>query len=73
MRDAKITVKVPYKIKRRLDSLAQKTHLRKSDIVASALDRYLAVKEFGAIRQELIPEAQKRGLYTDEDVFKAIS
>ena len=46
---------------------------KESTIIRTALERYLSRLEFRAIRDELVPEAQKRGIYTDEDVFKLIS
>lgn len=68
-----ITVTLPDKMKRKLDVFAKKEHLKKSDVVRSALNRFLAQQEFKAIRDDLVPEAQKRGFFTDEDVFKVIS
>jgi len=68
-----ITITIPDKMKKRLDVFAKKERLKKSEVVRSALHRFLAQQEFKAIRDELVPEAQKRGIFTDEDVFKVIS
>jgi len=68
-----ITITLPDKMKKKLDVFAKKEHLKKSDVVRSALNRFLAQQEFKSIRDDLIPEAQKRGFFTDEDVFKVIS
>ena len=38
-----------------------------------ALGRYIARQEFWEIRDTLVAEARKKGIYTDEDVFKQIS
>jgi predicted transcriptional regulator len=68
-----ITVTLPQKMKVQLDKIAKREHLKKTDIVRSALGRYIARQEFWAIRDTLVPEAQKKGIFTDEDVFKLIS
>ncbi len=56
-----------------LNRMARKNHLRKSDIVRSALSRFMARQQFQAIREELVAEAQNKGIYTDEDIFKLVS
>ncbi len=68
-----LTISLPEKMKSELDTLARKNHLRKSDIVRSALGRFMARRQFQAIREELVAEAQKKGIYTDEDIFKRVS
>ncbi len=47
-----------------------KQGMTKSEIINDALRRYLAEKSFQAIRESLIPYAQAKGLYTDEDVLR---
>ncbi len=68
-----ITVNIPQRVKNRLERLSRQQRRKESTIVRSALKRYLSRLEFRAIREELVPEAQKRGIHTDEDVFKLIS
>lgn len=68
-----ITIHIPKKIKIRLERLSKQQRRKESTIIRTALERYLSRLEFRAIREELVPEAQKRGIYTDEDVFKLIS
>lgn len=68
-----ISVSIPKKMQAQLDKIAKREHLKKADIVRNALGRYIARQEFWAIREALVPEAQKKGIYTDEDVFKLVS
>lgn len=68
-----LTVSIPSQIKRKLDTVSKKEHMRKGEIVRDALKQYFAQNEFQKLRKMVIPKAQKRGYFTDEDVFKAIS
>jgi predicted transcriptional regulator len=70
---ATLTIKLPTKMKSELNQIAKKTHLRKSDIVRDAVGRSIARLQFQSIREQLIPEAQSKGIYTDEDIFKLVS
>lgn len=45
-----------------------KTGLSKSELINEALRQYLIEKEFQGIREKMIPYAQAKGIYTDEDV-----
>lgn len=47
-----------------------KQGMTKSEIINDALRRYLAEKNFQAARKALVPYAQAKGLYTDEDIFR---
>lgn len=60
-------------MKSELDSIARKTHLRKNDIVIDAIGKSIARLQFQSIREQLIPEAQSKGIYTDDDIFKLVS
>ena len=68
-----ITVSIPQKVKTRLERISRQQKRKESAIVRSALERYLSRLEFRAIREHLVPEAQAKGIYPDEDVFKLIS
>ena len=71
--NATIRVSIPRKLKIEIDRVAKRENLRQCDIVRSALNRFVASQEFWAIREALVPEAKKKGIYTDEDVFKLVS
>jgi len=68
-----ITISVPKSIKQKLDRITKEEHLNRSDIVREALRQYFTRQEFRRLRQLMIPEAESRGFYTDEDVFNKVS
>lgn len=47
--------------------------ISKSEIINHALRDYLLDKEFQAIRHSLLPTAQARGIYTDDDVDRLLA
>jgi metal-responsive CopG/Arc/MetJ family transcriptional regulator len=53
--------------------VAKKEQQKKSEIIRDALRRYFAQREFRALREKMIPRAQKMGVFTDEDVFRIVS
>ncbi len=56
-----------------MDRMSKREHLHRSDVVREAVQQYLVRQEFHALRRSLIPDAQKRGIFTDEDVFRLVS
>lgn len=60
-------------IVKKLDDLIKKTHTNRSDIVKKALRQYLYLQEMKILRSELRYYAEKKGYYTDEDIFKIVS
>ena len=72
MREA-VTISLSKELKDRLDRLADSENTNRSDIVKEALKRYFAVNEFQKIRAQMIPKAEAKGIFSDEDVYKIIS
>ncbi|MGB5813634.1 MAG: ribbon-helix-helix domain-containing protein [Thermoanaerobaculia bacterium] len=68
-----VTVSLPEELADELDSLSAREGTSRSEVVRDALRRYFAVQEFRRIRRSLLPEAEAKGLLTDEDVFRQIS
>ena len=68
-----ITISLPNSIKKKLDKIVKSEHLNRSDVVREALRQYFAVQEFRRLRNLMVPEAEKQGIYTDEDVFRLVS
>jgi predicted transcriptional regulator len=68
-----LTISLPADTKRKLDRIAKQERVNRSDVVREALNRYFTIIEFQKIRMALIPEAEKRGLYTEQDVFGQVS
>lgn len=68
-----LSIRIDDALERELKQLAAATHRPKGDIVREALRRQLALTRFRAVREELLPLAERSGYLVDEDVFKAIS
>jgi CopG family transcriptional regulator/antitoxin EndoAI len=68
-----ITISLPESIKKKLDSIVKAEHTNRSDVVREALRQYFAVREFRRLRGLMSAEAEKKGIYTDEDVFRLVS
>ncbi|MCX5885804.1 MAG: ribbon-helix-helix protein, CopG family [Proteobacteria bacterium] len=68
-----ITISLPKSLRQKLDGMIKKEHLNRSDIIREALRQYFARQEFRRLRAIMVPEGERRGLYTDEDVFREVS
>ena len=68
-----VTISLPASLKKKLDQATKRGHVNRSDIVRDALRQYFALQDFRVIREKAIAEAEARGIFTDEDVFKEIS
>ena len=67
------SVSLPPSIRKELDALAKRTGRSRNELVREAVRRRIALERFRALREQLVPKAQARGIYTDEDVFKLVS
>ena len=56
-----------------LDKVARKEGMSQSDILRKALQDYLFIRRFRALRARMMARAQAQGVYTDEDVFDRVS
>ncbi|MBC7229807.1 MAG: ribbon-helix-helix protein, CopG family [Actinobacteria bacterium] len=68
-----VTISLPADLKKKLDQATKRGHVNRSDIVRDALRQYFALQDFRTIRNKAVAEAEARGIFTDEDVFKEIS
>ncbi|MFQ5354597.1 MAG: CopG family ribbon-helix-helix protein [Thermodesulfobacteriota bacterium] len=68
-----ITVSLPAGLKKKLTEATRREQTNRSDIVREALRQYFAREEFRKLRGIMVPEAERRGLFTDEDIFRKIS
>ena len=68
-----INISLPGVLKRKLDKLTKQDQVNRSDVVREALQEYFTRREFQRLRSSLVVEAEKRGLYTDEDIFRQVS
>ncbi|MFO7893987.1 MAG: ribbon-helix-helix protein, CopG family [Longimicrobiales bacterium] len=70
---ASISVSLPEDLKRELDRMADAEGVSRSDLVREAVRDYAFVHRFRALRRELMPYADAKGVHTDEDVFETLS
>lgn len=68
-----VTISLPADLKKKLDLETKRGHVNRSDVVRNALRQYFALQDFRALREKAVAEAEARGIFTDEDVFKEIS
>jgi len=68
-----VTVSLPETISSDLKRIAKEEGLTKSQIVRNALQDYIFIKKFRALRNKLVAKAQAQGVFTDEDVFERTS
>ena len=68
-----LTVSLPKKMRREVGQTARALHLTESEFVRRALQDRLWEEVFEASRRRLVPAARAKGIYTDEDVFRAVS
>lgn len=69
---ATLTLRIPDELDKELDQQSAASHLSKSDLAREALQRYLRVGRFRALRSKFVPRAQAQGINTDEDVFRVL-
>ena len=67
-----ISISLPKDLKAELDDAVRVEGVSRSDVVREAVREYLFIRRFRALRQELIPYAEAAGVFTDEDVFRAV-
>lgn len=68
-----VSISLPPWLKERLDQSVKRDRMNRSDIVREALREYFTRKDLERIRQSMIPLAEARGVFTDEDVFREVS
>lgn len=68
-----LSISLPKNISCELDVLAKSTGRTKSDIVKESVSLYLWEARFRKTQKRLMGRAKKKGVVTEEDVFKAVS
>lgn len=67
-----ISISLPKDVKAELDRFSNAHGIARSDAVRAALQDYLFVQKFRTLRTQMLPKAQRDGVFTDEDVFRAM-
>jgi metal-responsive CopG/Arc/MetJ family transcriptional regulator len=68
-----ITVSLTRDLAHDLNALTAQEGLSRSEVVRESLKEYLWLRRFRALRRRVMPKAQARGIYTDQDVFDHVS
>lgn len=68
-----VAISLPADLTEELDLAAREEGSSRSQRVRDALRRYLAVRRFRALRNDILPYAEAAGFMSDEDVFRALS
>ncbi len=66
------SVQLRPKIAKMVAMLMTREGMTKTEIINEALRRFLLEREFEGIREKLIPYAQAKGIYTEEDVDRVL-
>jgi hypothetical protein len=67
------TIRLPAGLWKQVAKACKRDHLTQSEFVRKAVQDKLWEDAIDESRRRLVPQARARGLYTDEDVFQAIS
>lgn len=67
-----LSISLPDKVARELERFAKSQGRNKSDVVKESLSIYLWESRFEGARKGLSARAKKKGLVTDEDLFREI-
>lgn len=66
------SVQLRPKIARMVATLMTREGMTKTEIINEALRRFLLEREFQWVREKLVPYAQVKGIYTEEDVNRVL-
>jgi predicted transcriptional regulator len=69
---ATLTLRIDDLLEARLEDKAKSRGVSKSDLAREAIERLLRVEEWKALRTEVMPLFERRGIFTEADVLKAI-
>ena len=68
-----IAITLPAEIRLALDEVTRKEDLLPSELIEEAIEEYLFFRRFRLLRERMIPQAQRQGIYTDQDTFDRVS
>jgi hypothetical protein len=68
-----IAVTVPEEMVPDLEELAREEGCGDEEVILDVLRRHLLIRRIRLMREEMIPEARKQGILTDQDVFDRVS
>lgn len=67
------SIRLSARLRQELERLSKRQQRPLNQVAREAVQRYIAIEKFRALRTRALPLAEAQGLLTDEDVFKAVS
>ena len=71
-RMSNLTIRISPKLKRQIRKVCTEQNRPVSDLVRESIRRYIAQEQLRAVREQLRPYAEARGVMTDDDVFQTV-
>ena len=71
--EKKITITVPNDMIPDMKRLAREEGWSEEEVILDVVKRRAVILRLQKLRDEMIPHAQKMGIYTDQDVFDIVS
>ena len=68
-----VSISLTNEMKKKLDEVASRENVNRSEIIKAALKQYFSVIEFRRIRNLMIPKAEAAKIFSEDDVYKLIS
>ncbi|MBI4770731.1 MAG: hypothetical protein HY784_10080 [Chloroflexi bacterium] len=68
-----LTLTLSPDLKVALEDATRQEGLEPGELVSAAIRQYLFLRRFRLLRERMIPRAEQRGIYTDQDVFDRVS
>jgi predicted transcriptional regulator len=73
MKTSTVTIRLDRQTERALAAVCKRAGTSRSEFVRQALRRQLALARFDALRNQVLPAAERAGYLTDEDVSRDVS
>jgi predicted transcriptional regulator len=68
-----ITIRLDDELDRMLNQVSRNLRRSRSDVIRDSLRRQLSILIFDSLREKAVPFAEKKGYFTDDDIFREIS
>ena len=67
-----LTIRLQEEMKSALDQASAAEGIARSDLIRESLRDYLFFRRFRKLRTKMLAKVEKRGVFTDEDVFERV-
>lgn len=68
-----VTLRISSELNRQLKKVLREEKISVNEIVLKSLSHFLTASRFQKLQKKAIHRARKKGIFTDEDVFKKLS